>query len=227
MGEADTLAAQISRRLRARPSASVPELRRLRREISRDLRDAPARVVIRAAKEVSRMAHRGHRFVAYELVKHHPAAPSALDAKQLGRLGEGMDSWDAVDCFAIYLSGPAWQQGRIPARVIHAWARSPDVWWRRAALVSTVPLNSRAHGGKGDTRQTLAVCRMLERDRDPMVVKALSWALRELSKRDPRAVGDFIAARAGSLAALVKREVRNKLSTGLKNPGRRPKRARG
>jgi 3-methyladenine DNA glycosylase AlkD len=66
---------------------------------------------------------------------------------------------------------------------------------------------------------------MLEADRDPMVVKALSWALRVLSKRDPEAVRAHLAARSGALAALVRREVRNKLETGLKNPGRRtPKR---
>jgi 3-methyladenine DNA glycosylase AlkD len=51
-----------------------------------------------------------------------------------------------------------------------------------------------------------------------MVVKALSWALRELSKRDPTAVQRFLEQHHGVLAARVVREVRNKLSTGLKNP---------
>jgi 3-methyladenine DNA glycosylase AlkD len=54
-----------------------------------------------------------------------------------------------------------------------------------------------------------------------MVTKAMSWALRELSKREPAAVRRYLAARSGALAALVRREVRNKLETGLKNPGRR------
>jgi 3-methyladenine DNA glycosylase AlkD len=51
-----------------------------------------------------------------------------------------------------------------------------------------------------------------------MVVKAMSWALRELSKRDPKTVGRFLDEHEGVLAARVVREVRNKLSTGLKNP---------
>jgi hypothetical protein len=41
--------------------------------------------------------------------------------------------------------------------------------------------DSRTHGGKGDSRRTLRACRMLEADRDPMIVKAASWALRELA----------------------------------------------
>jgi 3-methyladenine DNA glycosylase AlkD len=61
---------------------------------------------------------------------------------------------------------------------------------------------------------------MLLRDRDDMVVKALSWSLRELSKRDRRAVELFIDRYEKELHPRVKREVRNKLETGLKNPRR-------
>jgi 3-methyladenine DNA glycosylase AlkD len=50
------------------------------------------------------------------------------------------------------------------------------------------------------------------------VVKALSWALRELVVHDPQAVREFLGAHEGILAARVKRETGNKLRTGLKNP---------
>jgi 3-methyladenine DNA glycosylase AlkD len=53
-----------------------------------------------------------------------------------------------------------------------------------------------------------------------MVVKALSWALRELVQHDPNAVQQFLDGYDDLLAARVKREVRNKLKTGLKNPPR-------
>jgi 3-methyladenine DNA glycosylase AlkD len=105
--------------------------------------------------------------------------------------------------------------------VIHRWAASEDLWWRRAALVSTVALNVRSHGGYGDTPRTLAVCRLLADDPQDMVVKALSWALRELVVHDPEAVWAFLAENEDVLAARVKREVRNKLTTGLKNPRKR------
>lgn len=54
-----------------------------------------------------------------------------------------------------------------------------------------------------------------------MVVKALSWALRELAKGEPAAVRDYLSAQGDGLAAQVRREVRNKRETGLKNPRRR------
>jgi 3-methyladenine DNA glycosylase AlkD len=54
-----------------------------------------------------------------------------------------------------------------------------------------------------------------------MVVKAMSWALRELAVLDPEAVRTYLQDHEDELAARVRREVRNKLDTGLKNPRRK------
>jgi 3-methyladenine DNA glycosylase AlkD len=51
-----------------------------------------------------------------------------------------------------------------------------------------------------------------------MVVKAMSWALREVGRQNPAAAAGFVDAHADVLAPRVLREVRNKLQTGLKNP---------
>jgi 3-methyladenine DNA glycosylase AlkD len=48
----------------------------------------------------------------------------------------------------------------------------------------------------------------------------MSWALRELAKRDPDEVQRFLGDHESVLAPRVLREVRNKLTTGLKNPRR-------
>src|SRR5882724_10509387 len=90
-----------------------------------------------------------------------------------------------------------------------------------AALVATVPLNNKTRGGAGDSLRTLDICRLLLDDRDPIVVKAMSWALRELAKRDALPVSEFIRKERDRLAQQVLREVKNKLATGLKNPRRK------
>ena len=64
------------------------------------------------------------------------------------------------------------------------------------------------------------MCRALVDDRDDMVVKALSWALRELAKRDPTSVVRFLQEEDERLAARVRREVRAKIETGRKTPRR-------
>jgi 3-methyladenine DNA glycosylase AlkD len=214
----------ISRRICVQSGDTVSEVRAFRRGLSRELQAEPARSVIAIAVHLSQAPQPWHRFIAYELILHHPLAPSQIDPRSVVQLGKGMAAWQDVDCFAPYISGPAWRDGRIPTALVHRWAGSKDRWWRRAALVSTVPLNVRSQGGRGDAARTLAVCDLLLGDRDPMVVKALSWALRVLSVRDPDAVRVYVASRKGKLPALALREVRNKLETGLKNPRRRGRR---
>lgn len=206
------------RRLRGQKTNAI---RAQRREFSKRLKTARSQKVLDIATTLLESQENHRRFVAYELIFHHKPALSKITASSLEKLGHGISSWDQTDVFCTFLAGPVWRVRQVRDGVIHKWARSKDRWWRRAALVATVPLNTKSHGGRGDVRRTLQVCRMLESDRDVMVVKALSWALRVLSKVDPRAVQRYAAERGPLLAPLVRREVRNKLTTGLKNPSNR------
>jgi 3-methyladenine DNA glycosylase AlkD len=211
------VAAEIDREIWALPAQGVQPVRAVRRAWSRRLRAAPGEAVVAVAMAlVDRQ-----RWVAYELLSHHSGALGHLGVEEVERLGEGMDDWGSVDAFGCLVSGPVWRRGGIPDETVHRWAGSPDRWWRRAALVSTVPLNLRSRGGTGDARRTLDICRRLAADGDDMVVKALSWALRELVVWDPEAVRRFLDAHHEVLAARVRREVRNKLETGRKHPVRR------
>ena len=215
--DTESLAAEIDHQVRALPMKSVQAIRAVRRAYSKRLRSAPPDVVTALALAlVGRQ-----RWVAYELLYHHPGGLSSLSVEEVERLGRGMEDWGSVDAFGCSVSGPAWRQGNLPDAVVHRWAASPDRWWRRAALVSTVPLNLRSRGGTGDTERTLDICGRLAADRDDMVVKALSWALRGLVVWDPDAVRRFLDTHDDVLAARIKREVRNKLETGRKNVPRR------
>ena len=78
-------------------------------------------------------------------------------------------------------------------------------------------MNARSRGGTGDTKRTIMVCEKVVEDRDDMIVKALSWALRELSKSDKKAVAEFLEKYNEKLAGRVRREVHLKLETGRKN----------
>jgi 3-methyladenine DNA glycosylase AlkD len=210
------LAGEIDRRIRALPDARTEPVRRVRREYSTRLVGAAPEDVLAVALALVP----SHRWVAYELIYHHPEGLSVLDVERVEELGRGIDTWDAVDAFGRYISGPAWQRRLIPDGAVHRWAGSGDRWWRRAALVSTVPLNLRAAGGTGDAARTLEVCRRLVADRDDMVVKAMSWALRALVQWDRDAVRAFLEAHGDVLAARVRREVHTKLETGLKTRSR-------
>lgn len=214
--DATVLATEIDRRINVLPRHTTQTIRLVRREYSRGLRDADGAEVLAVADTLVE----SQRWVAYELVYHHRGARESLGIDQVTRLGRGLDGWASVDAFARYISGPAWQRQLVPDELVRAWAASPDRWWRRAALVSTVPLNLRSAGGGGDVMRTLDICQRLVSDRDDMVVKALSWALRELVVWDHAAVHGFLEAHHDVLASRVRREVATKLVTGRKH--RRP-----
>ncbi len=216
---ASEIAAEIHNRLQSLRVRNAPNVHGVRRVFSRVLRKEDGRLVMEVARGL-RFEY-GYRGVPYELILAHHEAFALLGERELEELGQGLDSWGSVDSFARTLSGPAWRDGVIGDGVILKWARSPDKWWRRVALVSTVALNVRSQGGTGDVPRTLNVCRLLVDDREDMVEKALSWALRGLVVHDARAVRDFIAAYQARLGSRVKREVNNKLRTGLKSPRRR------
>ena len=198
---------------------NTPNIRAVRRQYSREIRGCRPEFALDLAFRL--IGTNRLRWVGYELVRFHKATFETLTEADIERIGQGIDSWQSVDAFGCTLSGPAWGAGLISNSAVHRWAASEDVWWRRAALVSTVGLNTRARGGAGDTARTLAVCRLLVDDPEDMVQKAMSWALRSLVVHDKESVSDFLYDHDDALAARVKREVRNKIETGLKNPGQK------
>ena len=212
------LTKEIHARLDQLTVPSTPMIRAVRMEFSRRIAVSPPESVVQLALHLLDQNSDLLRFFSYELVNRHRPALEQLTADDLLKLGKGLNSWSSVDCFAMYLSGPRWAQGRISDRMIATWARSKDRWWRRTALVSTVVLSRR--GNPDDLRRVLKICSLLGEDKEDMVVKALSWALREMAKKHPEEARAFLEEHKHTLAARVVREVNNKLKTGLKTPGR-------
>ncbi len=194
------------------------EVNAIARALAKRLRDASPRDVLAVADALVASNGFDARMVAYDLVRRHRATMAALTPADLERLGRGLDNWASVDAFSCWLTGPAWRTGRVADARVARWARSRDRWWRRCALASTVALNVKARGGDGDVPRTLMTCEALVADHDPMVVKALSWALRCAIPHDAAAVRAFLAHHDGAIASLVRREVTNKLVTGHKFP---------
>jgi hypothetical protein len=151
MSEAAGLLDDVDARMRrARPLVTA-ELRAVRRGISRDLRTVDPSLVLALANRLVARDSRFDRFLAYEILTSHRPALARVRTADLRRLGRGMDSWGDVDTFACYVAGPAWRERQVADGEIARWARASDRWWRRAGVVSTVALNSRARGGRRGT----------------------------------------------------------------------------
>ena len=197
----------------------APEIRKVVRQLHKEMKEGePAQILDLCHRLAEWGTHEG-RQVGYEFLDRRKDARALVGTMAVRRLGKGIDNWASVDAFGVLVAGPIWREGQIPDREVLRWTTSKDRWWRRTALVSTIPLNLPSRGGVGDSKRTLVICRALSADPEPMVAKALSWAVRTLIRVDPEGVEAFLEEASEMLPALVLREVRNKLATGRKNPG--------
>ena len=214
----EAIAKDIRAEIAALPRRDTPSMRALRKGRSAALKAAEASEVVAIAQALEQASPQEGKWVAYELIRFHPGAFAAIGAAEVEDFAGRLASWCATDAFGTILSGPLWAKGRLPEATIEAWTGSENRWLRRSALVATVGLNASLPGREGDPARTFPICLRLAADRDDMVEKALSWALRYLSQKDRAAVVGFMEAHGDRFAARVKREVRNKLRTGLKAP---------
>lgn len=191
-----------------------------------ELHDATARLhgalegavpvrVIRLAEALIEQDGSG-RSIAYLLLGKGWGSAARIRTRRVEALGGGIEHWHHSDLFSAGVAGPAWREGRLTDAAVRRWTRSAHVMWRRNALVSTVALNARSWGGRGDARRTVEICARLVGDHDGVTQKALSWALRVLIAVDREAVERFLSTHDDALAARVRREVRTKLDTGVK-----------
>ena len=134
----------------------TPVLRQLAADLARRVEE-PSDAVELASRLVATDGC-SERTLAYLLLSRHRAALASLRAGQIEALGGGNDNWGSVDAFGTLVAGPAWLAGQLDDARIKRWARSPDRWWRRAALVSTTALNKKSAGSTGDAPRTLAIC---------------------------------------------------------------------
>ena len=196
--------------------ASNPDMRKVMREFSRELRGEPPCLIRDVALALVRRRTMEGRQAGYELLARRRDAMALLTPALVRRLGRGNDNWASVDGFASFVTGPAWQAGILKDADVLSWEKSKDPWWRRTALASTVTLNLRSRGGHGDARRTLLICRQFTKETSPMLAKALSWALRSLVPHDKDAVRNFVERHQATLPAIVKREVGTQIRTGRK-----------
>lgn len=195
----------------------TPAMRELEKKWWAKIKNWSPKKLISFAKELVDTKNFEANQVAFELLSKNKTALNQLHLSDLEHLGKNMDNWATTDTFSILLSGMVWRNNQISDKDVLNWLKSENRWWRRTAVVSTIPLNRVAKGGKGDTKRTLMICEKIVDDRDDMIVKALSWALRELSKSDKPAVKIFMKKYDSKLAGRVRREVYSKLETGKKN----------
>lgn len=128
---------------------------------------------------------------------------------KIDRWIEMLDNWETCDQLAMAVAGEILAKDLSLLPELHRWVRSKDRWRRRCALAITTVLNQK---GRRNAEATLGVCALALADGEPIVQKAVAWALREACKHDEPAVFALLSAHRARLHPAILRETAPKLA---------------
>ena len=198
---------------------TMPDIRILLKELNAEFKTTMPSDVFQLAMALIQMDVFECQLVGLELMAHPKHRLLWMQADQALQLEVNMDNWVSTDTYSTKILGPLWDMDQLENELFDRWAHDPSVWRRRLAVASCVGLfrnKIKAHHER-NVQRTIDQCLTVLDDRSDMVVKAVSWALRSAITGGGDAIRTFMEIHDSRLAPRVKREVWNKLNTGLKS----------
>lgn len=121
----------------------------------------------------------------------------------LEKLLRASGSWAYVDWLCTKVVAPLVEREPAQKGVLARWARDPDFWIRRSAMLSLLPALRR---GEGDFAlfERMAVPMLIESEF--FIRKAIGWILRDISHRRPAVTAAFVRRHATRLSGVTWRE---------------------
>lgn len=179
----------------------------LRKAVKARLRETPdldhhAVVAIVEALWDSKIFER--RAAAVEVLAARPQLLEPVDLPLIERMLRQSKTWALVDGLAIDTVGMLLQRHPAIQRELDRWATDEDFWIRRSALLAHLrPLKR----GDGDFETFGRQADTMLEEREFFIRKAIGWVLRDMSRKRPQLVIDWIAPRTARASGVTMREV--------------------
>jgi 3-methyladenine DNA glycosylase AlkD len=127
----------------------------------------------------------------------------AVDARWLIGLVERANTWAHVDWLAVKVVGALVAREPSVARNLDRWARHPNFWVRRTALLA---LHDPLLAGAGDFDHFARLAAPMLSEKEFFIRKAIGWLLRSTARRTPERTYAFVARHAREMGGLTFRE---------------------
>lgn len=121
--------------------------------------------------------------------------------------------WAYVDWLAVKVIGRLVAKDERLLRELPKWGRDPDFWVRRTALLAQLDT---LRAGGGDFELFAKIAAPLLGEKEFFIRKAIGWVLREVSKKRPELVVQFLRAHPGEASGLTLREATKHLPAKLR-----------
>ena len=176
----------------------------LRAIVKSTLKESPVKDPVLLARQLWRKPVFELRVAAIAVLRSNIDALTPEDMDTLESMLRGSKTWALVDDLATNVLGPLVVAHPTLGRTLDAWAEDDDFWIRRSAVLALLGELKR---GEGDTKRFFAHADAMLEEKEFFIRKAIGWILREMSKKRPELVAEWILPRAHRASGVTIREV--------------------
>lgn len=181
---------------------SVPDLRKLTKDVLRASVPKDRETTLALAEELWRHPVHELRSVATMILIERQKLLGAEDLPLLESLLREAKTWALIDELVPSVVGPIIERDPSEHSTLERWARDPDFWLRRSALLAyNLPLRR----GEPVFDRFTAIADPLLEDKEFFVRKAIGWMLRERAKKRPDEVYEWLLPRKDRASRLTLR----------------------
>lgn len=208
--EADPEYALSIQRLVPSPSpplgVRVPAIRRIAQAVQRRHPKLPPETVGAFLDALMASGVREEGLLAVFLLERFRKVPGVLKAGRVDAWVDRLDNWETCDQLAT-IAGRHLQHGPSATDLLE-FAQSDGLWRRRFAVVMSL---GQMETGAASAEQVLGISELLLDDPEPIVQKAVAWAVRDVSVQDSEDAVRFIERNQQRLKPSTLREAVQKL----------------
>jgi len=165
----------------------VPEIRQFVKEYQKTKKPDYEYIIELTDRLIKRQIREEMLFGIFLLHKNKQYDTNDLFTK-IDQWIEYIENWEICDQLAIVAADVISRNTELFNR-LDEWTGSDNFWRRRFVLSAGSALN---HKGRSNVKEVLSLCSKLMTDSEPMVARALPWAIREASKKDEKLVFEFL-----------------------------------
>ena len=182
---------------------AVPDLRREVRTWAKAHPDPDRTGLSRLCRALWQRDIHELRIFAIELLRAREDCLECSDIALLEWMLQRSNTWAYVDAIAVHLVGPMVERCPQISKELDRWSRDESFWLRRSAMLALLlPLRR----GSGDWKRFERYADDMLGETEFFIRKAIGWVLREVSKKDPERVSEFVGSRIERVSGVTFRE---------------------
>lgn len=166
---------------------ATPERRALVKKIAKSMKVPTSKELGLTARALWKLDEREFQYCANDLIDiHWKVCDENFLADHVEHLLTKKSWWDTVDGLGSVAVSPLTDKYGCED-LIESWNKSPNIWLNRAAIQ-----HQRGRKFETDVELVLSYCHDHSASKEFFIVKAIGWALRDISAINPRAVRHFL-----------------------------------